>query len=270
MASTFNGGHTMDAPKARYSKFFDTDKDDQDKADARVSFFHELQDKGTPFGSRPLGVASKFSDYDYAISEDDFRDLAKKYPILKDELQSHARDTTNYSKVEPEHGFVTLIHKFNTGEIENPTVSMITVDILVCKSDEDIDIIRSTIADLCRVPTYMLQEKRIRIELYQLGLSERGWTEPSRQNLRARAARESAIRETAQAQVNPRTAMLREERDLQDSMTRLIDAQRATIQEGLETFGTVRYTGNQVRGAISDQNLVMAAARHSIDRTVEF
>ena len=49
------------------------------------------------------------------------------------------------------------------------------IDLLVLYLDEDVDVIRSTITDLKRIPSYFLTNKPPRITMYNQGLRYRGW-----------------------------------------------------------------------------------------------
>lgn len=104
-------------------------------------------------------------DYDIAISIED-----PQYLNFIKYLESvNVRKVTieNYCESTPESGYYGL-YRFKDRYENN-------VDLLVLYLDEDVDIIRSTINDLKKVPPYFLTNKKQRIAMYNQGLRYRGW-----------------------------------------------------------------------------------------------
>lgn len=127
------------------------------------------------YGSRALLTVSESEngedsvsdnrDYDIAISIED-----PQYLNFIKYLESvNVRKVTieNYCESTPESGYYGL-YRFKDRYENN-------VDLLVLYLDEDVDIIRSTINDLKKVPPYFLTNKKQRIAMYNQGLRYRGW-----------------------------------------------------------------------------------------------
>jgi len=111
--------------------------------------------KSVQFGSRPLGVHSDKSDFDFAILESDLPDF--DYVLV---------NPKKYFNVLPEHSRLILGYKVNNKKM----------DILVLKHQKDLDIIKTVMSELCNVPKYLLAQKPIRLDLYEKSLLHYGWT----------------------------------------------------------------------------------------------
>ena len=104
-------------------------------------------------------------DYDIAISIEDPQYL--NFIKYLESVNVQKVNIANYCESTPESGYYGL-YRFKD-MYEND------VDLLVLYLDEDVDIIRSTINDLKRVPPYFLTNKKQRIAMYNQGLRYRGW-----------------------------------------------------------------------------------------------
>lgn len=126
------------------------------------------------FGSAALGLEHK--DIDLALSSTN-----TKFEDLKLKLRFSERlDISTYCQSSPESGFYGL-YRLQTDSGKK-------IDLLILNNDEDLDVIRSTIVDLNKIPKYFLEYKPDRIWLYQKGLRHRGW-EPSVQEFSLRPGR---------------------------------------------------------------------------------
>ena len=125
----------------------------------------------TMYGSRALQVNHANSDYDIAFS-------SESSSIVSRLMAAGAQNTdpTNYFKVGPEGGYCAFFPKVPIviGR-DNPYEKKMDVDILVVHTDEDLDCISSAINDLRAIPSYLLENKDTRIDLYQKALVHRGW-----------------------------------------------------------------------------------------------
>lgn len=114
------------------------------------------------YGSRALNVNRNSSDYDLAFSYEAHRMI---YEYLKASNIPISHSTSYFTSV-PEAGY----HTFFQCMVED-----IKIDIIFVHNDEDLDLIRSSIQDLQSIPSYMLHDKRFRIEAYNRALQHRGW-----------------------------------------------------------------------------------------------
>lgn len=110
--------------------------------------------KSVQFGSRPLGVNSENSDFDFAILE---KDLPEFDYVLE--------DPKKYFNVLPEHSKLIINYEVNNKKM----------DILVLTHQKDLDVVKNTIEDLKKVPKYLLRIKYIRVDLYEKALLHYGW-----------------------------------------------------------------------------------------------
>lgn len=115
------------------------------------------------FGSRALGVGTDYSDFDIAISAESDRPIVEKLISL-----THPANINAYAKFKPESGFVGLYQFLDTA-------TNCKVDVLVTHTDEDLDTIRSAVSDIQQIPSYLLTDKKFRIDVYQKALKHRGW-----------------------------------------------------------------------------------------------
>ena len=125
----------------------------------------------TMYGSRALQVNHANSDYDIAFSRESSNIVSR---LMAAGVRS--TDPTNYFKIGPEGGYCAFFHKVPLViDSVNPHRKMYA-DILVVHTDEDLDCISSSINDLRSIPSYLLENKGTRIDLYQKALVHRGWT----------------------------------------------------------------------------------------------
>lgn len=127
------------------------------------------------YGSRALLTVPKSAnggdstsddrDYDIAISIEDPQYL--NFIKYLESVNVRKVNIKNYCESTPESGYYGL-YRFKDRYENN-------VDLLVLYLDEDVDIIRSTINDLKRIPPYFLTNKKQRIAMYNQGLRYRGW-----------------------------------------------------------------------------------------------
>lgn len=127
------------------------------------------------YGSRALLTASESAkgedsisddrDYDIAISIEDPQYL--KFIKYLESINVRKVNIKNYCESTSESGYYGL-YRFKDRYENN-------VDLLVLYLDEDVDIIRSTINDLKRIPPYFLTNKKQRVAMYNQGLRYRGW-----------------------------------------------------------------------------------------------
>lgn len=124
----------------------------------------------TMYGSRALQVNHANSDYDIAFSNESSN-------IVRRLMAAGVKSTapTNYFKVGPEGGYCAFFHKVPLGIDRVNPYRKIYADILVVHTDEDLDCISSSINDLRSIPSYLLENKGARIDLYQKALVHRGW-----------------------------------------------------------------------------------------------
>ena len=180
----------------------------------------------TMYGSKALHVDSQTSDYDIAYSKESSYILRL---LMSTGLTP--TDPSEYFKVGPESGYCAFFSKVPLiGSVEEPFARY--ADILVLHTDEDLDCIRSSINDLQSIPSYLLENKRTRIDLYQKALVHRGWKTlpPSMSviNDRGRSLRES-IR-PMQANVHAARA------------DALVQGRLDDLTETMPTFNQVRMT----------------------------
>lgn len=107
------------------------------------------------FGSRALGVHSEHSDYDFAILKSNY---LKLFPNC--DLAEIRRD--NYFKIKPGYGHNYLKKRNN-------------IDILVLEHQEHLDTVRKAVEELKTLPTYFLEDKPLRISLYEKSLEVHGF-----------------------------------------------------------------------------------------------
>lgn len=124
----------------------------------------------TMYGSRALQVNHANSDYDIAFSSESSNIVSR---LMAAEVKS--TDPTNYFKVGPEGGYCAFFHKVPLVIDRVSPYKKIYADILVVHTDEDLDCISSSINDLRSIPSYLLEDKGTRIDLYQKALVHRGW-----------------------------------------------------------------------------------------------
>lgn len=125
----------------------------------------------TMYGSRALQVNHANSDYDIAFSSESCNIVSR---LMAAGVKSS--DPTNYFKVGPEGGYYAFFHKVPLAiDRDNPYGKRMYADILVVHTDEDLDCISSSINDLRSIPSYLLENKGTRIDLYQKALVHRGW-----------------------------------------------------------------------------------------------
>lgn len=118
------------------------------------------------YGSRGIGLENA-DDYDIAISIEDPKYL--EFINYLERAGVKRVDIKNYANSTPESGYYGL-YRFRGAKEER-------IDLLVLYLDEDVDVIRSTITDLKRIPSYFLTNKPQRITMYNQGLRYRGWKE---------------------------------------------------------------------------------------------
>ena len=124
----------------------------------------------TMYGSRALQVNHANSDYDIAFSSESSNIVSR---LMAAGIES--ADPTDYFKVGPEGGYRAFFPKVLLAvDRVNPYEKMYA-DILVVPTDEDLDCISSSINDLRVIPSYLLENKGTRIDLYQKALVHRGW-----------------------------------------------------------------------------------------------
>ena len=116
------------------------------------------------YGSRGIGLENA-DDYDIAISIEDPKYL--EFINYLERVGVKRVDIKNYVNSTPESGYYGL-YRFQGAKEER-------IDLLVLYLDEDVDVIRSTITDLKRIPSYFLTNKQQRITMYNQGLRYRGW-----------------------------------------------------------------------------------------------
>ena len=114
------------------------------------------------YGSRALNVNRNSSDYDLAFSYESHRGVYEYLKVNNTPISS----STSYFTSVPEAGYHTFFQYM--GEDTK-------IDIIFVHNDEDLDVIRSSIQDLQSIPSYMLHDKRFRIEAYNRALRHRGW-----------------------------------------------------------------------------------------------
>ncbi len=148
----------------------------QDKIVSKISV-DEILRKMTCclYGSRALLTASESAkgedsvsdnrDYDIAINIEDPQYL--RFVEYLESVNVRKVNINNYCESTSESGYYGL-YRFKDRYENN-------VDLLVLYLDEDVDIIRSTINDLKRIPPYFLTNKKQRIAMYNQGLRYRGW-----------------------------------------------------------------------------------------------
>ena len=124
----------------------------------------------TMYGSRALQVSHANSDYDIAFS-------SESSSIVSRLMAAGIRNTnpTDYFKLGPEGGYCAFFHKVPLGFDRDNPYRKIYADILVVHTDEDLDCISSAINDLRAIPSYLLENRDTRIDLYQKALVHRGW-----------------------------------------------------------------------------------------------
>lgn len=118
------------------------------------------------YGSRGIGLENA-DDFDIAISIEDPKYLA--FINYLENVGVKRIDIKNYANSTPESGYYGL-YRFEDANGDS-------IDLLVLYLDEDVDVIRSTITDLKRIPPYFLNIKKQRIAMYNQGLRYRGWKE---------------------------------------------------------------------------------------------
>ena len=128
-----------------------------------------LEANGVIYGSRGLHIENQYSDYDLAFSCEQHKELYTR--LINDRLPSFS--PTEYFQSTPEAGYrIFFQHKLRDHEADKK----VKVDILFVHTDEDLDVIRSSMQDLLSIPQYMLQDKSFRINAYNKALQHRGWT----------------------------------------------------------------------------------------------
>lgn len=115
------------------------------------------------FGSRALGVASKYSDYDFAILRANFNNLFENN--MPDEFP-----IKNYFRVIPPKGNNTLAHKVKTDDNNY-------VDLLVLEHQEHLDMLKNAINSIKYNPKYSpwMYDKVKRIRIFEDALSDAGF-----------------------------------------------------------------------------------------------
>lgn len=124
----------------------------------------------TMYGSRALNVNHANSDYDIAFSSESSSIVSR---LMAAGLTG--TNPTNYFKVGPESGYCAFFPKVPLMNDNNNPFGEIHADILVLHTDEDLDCISSAIIDMKSIPSYLLEDKRTRTDLYQKALEHRGW-----------------------------------------------------------------------------------------------
>ena len=108
--------------------------------------------KAVVFGSHSLGVARPDSDIDIAI-------LWKDLPEELSNLPLNSLD--KYFDVYPKY--------------ESSLLRLERVDIVLLREPSDLDVVKKSVKDLQGIHKYMLEDKRFRIETYEMALRKYGW-----------------------------------------------------------------------------------------------
>ena len=163
-----------------------------------------LEASGVIYGSRGLHIESPTSDYDFAFSYEEHKNLF--HTLMNYDI--HLNSFTDYFSSAPEAGYYAF---FQYEGLDPMTNKKIKVDILFVHNDEDLDVIRSSIQDLQSIPQYMLRDKKFRVDAYNKALQHRGWKE-------LRMPPNTAIRGY---RGHPQTTVIRRDRDSRgESLTR--------------------------------------------------
>ena len=121
----------------------------------------------TLIGSRAFDIEHADSDYDIVI-------LLKDLPKFFRSRINPATDNSveSYFNLIPYHGRGWVL-RHDVGASGNESV-----DVIVLESQLDINIVSEVIAELQQLPSYYLESKQMRIDLFETGLIHYGWTEP--------------------------------------------------------------------------------------------
>ena len=128
-----------------------------------------LEANGVMYGSRGLHIEEQYSDYDFAFSYEEHKNLF--HTLIR--LNIPKGDSTSYFSSVPEAGY----HTFFQCKGLDLSGEGVKVDILFLHNDEDLDVIRSSMQDLQSIPQYMLRDKKFRVDAYNRALQHRGWKE---------------------------------------------------------------------------------------------
>ena len=115
------------------------------------------------FGSRPLGVATKDSDYDFAILRSNYVKLMENR-LLPEEINIKKHFT-----VVPKKGLNTIVTSIKIKDEK-------TLDLLILERQEDIDTIKISIDYIkSKYSSEILSNKQLRINLYASALLSHGF-----------------------------------------------------------------------------------------------
>ena len=128
-------------------------QDSQDRVIAALKFSGAVE-----FGSRALGVHRERSDYDFAILESTYLKLFPNCDIVRIPI-------SEYFKISPGYG-QNYLKKHSL--VDN-------IDIIVLEHQEHLDIVRKAVEELKTLPTYFLEDRSLRISLYEKSLEARGF-----------------------------------------------------------------------------------------------
>ena len=119
-------------------------------------------------GSRALDCFSDYSDYDICVLKSEADKFLKKFTII--DLDNPAFHMKHYMNILP-LGNAYIVRKLNT-EYQD-----ITVDLLIYENQSDLNILRQCVDDIKLVPNYLLQDKNIRVNLFEKALLHYGFRE---------------------------------------------------------------------------------------------
>lgn len=114
------------------------------------------------FGSRALGINSKWADYDFAVT----RDIAEK--LLESKHSYKVLAIEDYFNIVPKSGLNVLVRGLATKDGNE-------LDLLILEKKSDLEIVSKSVEDIKKMDPLYLSIKKNRIMEYQKALKRNGW-----------------------------------------------------------------------------------------------
>jgi len=132
-----------------------------------------LQLGGILIGSRAFDIETVFtSDFDIVITERIYKNYSR---LFTDDMKNTAVDLKEYFNVIPPMSNDILIKTWLPYKGGSDNSKEYSCDIIIYKNESDVEKIKIIMEELKQIPSYLLQEKDLRVRLFQESLLHYGF-----------------------------------------------------------------------------------------------
>ena len=140
---------------------------------AFLSISYLLQIGGILIGSRAFDIETVFtSDFDIVITDHIYKTYSR---LFTDDMKNTAFDLKEYFNVLPPMSNDILIKTWLPYKGGNDNSKQYSCDIIIYKKESDVEKIKIIMEELKQIPSYLLQEKDLRVRLFQESLLHYGF-----------------------------------------------------------------------------------------------